>query len=59
MKSLHRVSQELSGTGIKAEMAFFSRKKSRPSYNIVTHLCPSVSKPFPLGKSQLRLAKRS
>jgi hypothetical protein len=36
MKSLLRVSRELSRTGIKAEMAFFSRKKSRPSYDIVT-----------------------
>ena len=36
MKSLHRINREFSGTGIKAEMAFFSRKKSRPSYDIVT-----------------------
>ena len=36
MKSLHRVNRGLSGTGIKAEMAFFSRKKPRPSHDIVT-----------------------
>jgi len=35
-KSLHRVNRGLSETGIKAEMAFFSRKKPRPSHDIVT-----------------------
>ena len=29
MKSLHRINREFSGTGIKAEMAFFGRKKRR------------------------------
>jgi hypothetical protein len=36
MKSLHRINREFSGTGIKAEMAFFGRKKPRPSHDIVT-----------------------
>ena len=36
MQSLHRANWELSGTGMKAEMAFFGRKKTRASHDIVT-----------------------
>ena len=66
MKSLHRVNRELSGTGIKAEMAFFSRKKQSHRGRAqprAVQACPSYcrlakrNKACQVAKAAIRLSK--